>query len=65
MGRLAGLFQPLDFVNHTKQKQQELLQLRQVKRTSQDSTNELIIWKMNPLVAPVTSVKFRLAFVHA
>ena len=43
MGRLAGLFQPLDFVNHTKQKQQELLQLRQVKRTSQDSTNELII----------------------
>ena len=34
------------------------LQSRQVKRTPQDSINELIIWKMNPLVVPETSVKF-------
>ena len=33
------------------------LQSKQVKRTPQDSINELIIWKMNPLVVPVTSVK--------
>ena len=30
----------------------------------QDSINELIIWKMNPLVIPVTSVKFKLASLH-
>ena len=29
------------------------LQSNQVKRTPQDSINELIIWKMNPLVVPV------------
>ena len=29
------------------------LQSNQVKRTPQDSINELIIWKMNPLDVPV------------
>ena len=29
-------------------------QSRQVKRTPQDSINELIIWKVNPVVVPVT-----------
>ena len=28
-------------------------------RTPQDSSNELIIWKMNPLVVPETSVNFK------
>ena len=37
----------------------DLLQSKQVKRTPQDSINEMIIWKMNPLVVPVTSVKFK------
>ena len=37
----------------------------QVKRTPQDSINELIIWKMNLLVVPITSVKFKSAFLHA
>ena len=41
------------------------LQSRQVKRTPQDSIIELIIWKMNPLVDPVTGVKFKAAFLHA
>ena len=41
------------------------LQSKQVKRTPQDSINELIIWKMNPLVVPVTGVKFKAAFLHA
>ena len=41
------------------------VQLRQVKRTPQDSINELIIRKMNPLVVAVTSVKFKAAFLHA
>ena len=40
-------------------------QLRQVKRTLQDSINELIIRKMNPLVVAVTSVKIKAAFLHA
>ena len=31
----------------------------------QDSINELIIWKMNPLVVPVTSVKLKSALLHA
>ena len=31
----------------------------------QDSINELTIWKMNPLVVPVTSVKFKSAFLLA
>ena len=31
----------------------------------QDSINELIIWKMNPLVVPVTSVKFNSELLHA
>ena len=31
----------------------------------QDSIKELIIWKMNPLVVSVTSVKFKSAFLHA
>ena len=31
------------------------LQSKQVKRTPQDSINELIIWKMNALVIPVTN----------
>ena len=35
------------------------LQSRQVKRTPQDSINELIIWKMNQLVVPAGSVKFK------
>ena len=39
-----------------------LLQSRQVKRTPQDSFYELIIWKMNPFVVPVTGVKFNSAF---
>ena len=42
-----------------------MLQSRQVKRTPQDSINELIIWKMNPLVISVTSVKFKSVFLHA
>ena len=29
------------------------------------SINELIIWKMNPLVVPITSVKFKSAILHA
>ena len=33
------------------------LKSRQVKRTPQDSINELTIWKMNALVVPETSVK--------
>ena len=41
------------------------LQSSQVKHFPQDSINELIIWKMNPLVVPTTSVKFKLAFLHA
>ena len=44
--------------------QWSLLQSNQVKRTPQDSINELIIWKMNPLVVPVTGVKFKAAFMH-
>ena len=40
------------------------LQSNQVKRTLQDSISELIIWKMNPLVVPVTGVKFKAAFLH-
>ena len=39
-------------------------QSRQVKRTPQDSINELIIWKRSPVVVPVTSVKFKSAFPH-
>ena len=31
----------------------------------QDSISELIIWKMNPLVVPVTSVKFKSELLHA
>ena len=34
-----------------------LWQSKQVKRTPQDSINELIIWKLNPLVVPVTGLK--------
>ena len=41
------------------------LQSNQVKRTPQVSISELIIWKMNPLVVPVTGVKFKAAFLHA
>ena len=41
------------------------LQSMQIKCTPQDSINELIIWKVNPLVVPVTSVKLKLAFLHA
>ena len=41
------------------------LQSNQVKRTPQDSINELIILKTNPLVVPVTGVKFKAAFLHA
>ena len=43
----------------------KILQSNQVKRTLQDSISELIIWKMNPLVVPVTGVKFKAAFLHA
>ena len=38
------------------------LQSKQVKNTLQDSINELIIWKMNPLVVPVSFVKFKAHF---
>ena len=41
------------------------LQSRQVKHTPQGSINEFVIWKMNLLVVPVTSVKFKSAFLHA
>ena len=41
------------------------LQSKQVKHTPQDSSNELIIWKMNPLVVPVTSVKLKSELLHA
>ena len=37
------------------------VQSRQVKRTPQDSTNELIIWKRNPLVVSITSVKSKIS----
>ena len=41
------------------------LQSKQVKRTPQDSINELIIWKTNPLVVvPVNSVKFKSELLH-
>ena len=40
------------------------LQSNQVQRTPQDSISELIIWKMKPLVVPVTGVKFKAAFLH-
>ena len=36
----------------------------QVNCTPQDSNNELIIWKMNPLVVPVTGVKFKSELLH-
>ena len=41
------------------------LQSNQVKRTPQDSISELIIWKMNPLVVPVTGVKLKAVFLYA
>ena len=41
-----------------------ILQSKQVKRTSQDSINELIIWKMNPVVIPITSVKLNSKLLH-
>ena len=41
------------------------LQSNQVKRNPQDSISELIIWKMTPLVVPVTGDKFEAAFLHA
>ena len=44
---------------------EDVLQSKQVKRTPQDSINELIIWKMNLLVVPVTSVKFKSELLHA
>ena len=43
----------------------KVLQSNQVKRTPQDSISELIIWKINPLVVPVTGVKLKAAFLHA
>ena len=43
----------------------KVLQSNQVKRTPQDSISELIIWKINPWVVPVTGVKFKVAFLHA
>ena len=42
----------------------KVLQSNQVKRTPQDSISELIIWKINPLVVPVTGVKFKAVFLH-
>ena len=33
-------------------------------QAGQDSINESIIWKINRLVVPVTSVKFKSAFLH-
>ena len=41
------------------------LQSKQVKCTPQDSINELIIWKMNLLVIPITVVKFKSELLHA
>ena len=41
------------------------LQSKQVKGTPQDSVNELIIWKMNPLVVSVTCVKFKWELLRA
>ena len=52
---------PASAVQHSTQQ----LQSKQVKRTPQDSINELIIWKMNPLVVPVTGVKFKSELLHA
>ena len=43
----------------------KILQSKQVKCTHQDSINELIIWKMNLLVVPVTNVKFKSGLLHA
>ena len=43
----------------------KILQSKQVKCTPQDSINELIIWKMNLLVVPVTNVKFKSELLHA
>ena len=42
-----------------------VLQSKQDTRSSQDSINELIIWKMNSLVVPVTGVKFKSELLHA
>ena len=44
---------------------EDILQSKQVKCTPQDSINELVIWKMNLLVVPVTSVKFKSELLHA
>ena len=41
-----------------------ILQLMQVKRTPEDSINELIISKRKPLIVQVTIVKFQSAFLH-
>ena len=42
------------------------LQSKQVKRTPPPRFYyELIIWKMNPLVVPVTGVKFKSELLHA
>ena len=43
----------------------KILQAKQVKCTPQDSINELIIWKINLLVVPVTNVKFKSELLHA
>ena len=40
------------------------LQLNEVKCTPQDSINEFIIQKLNPLVVAATSTKFKSAFLH-
>ena len=42
-----------------------VLPSKQVKHTPKDSINKLIIWKMNPLVIPVTSVKFKSELLYA
>ena len=43
----------------------KILQAKRVKCTPQDSINELIIWKINLLVVPVTNVKFKSELLHA
>ena len=53
---------PLSFLISNRK---NFLQSRQVKRNPQNYINEFIIWKVKPLVVPVTGVKFKLAFLHA
>ena len=51
--------------NKNKSRLKKLLKDLTLSTWNEYSINVLIIWKMNPLVVPVTGVKFKLAFLHA